>query len=442
MSSLSRVLCIAVCTASCTPYISDPIDLAAYHEVLAARRPDLPDLHEFASKLHTQGQHQYNPSDGISLPEAESIALFLNPDLHAVRLTAKVPLLEAGEASRWRDPVFSLDAERILEGIGTPWVVGGIMQITLPVSGALTLEKRRLLLTHRAELLGAYAAERALIVELREAWLRRSIALHQRSVTESFVERLTSIHAVSERLRDAGEILPSESRLFAIERARLNDRLAALSQEVRDLELRIRRFLGFSPAAEFILIPDLCETAPPAGDSFPPDLLAALADYHALEATLRAEIRRQYPDLSIGGGAGSDEGRSRALFSVNVPLPFFDRNQRAIVSTRAQRAAKKARTHAKYETYVSDLSRATQAYQAARSRYDDLTRTLIPLADDQIREAEALARAGELTSLMLLESSRGAFEAKLHLLDAALARGLAAIQLRALTEPLYEREGI
>jgi cobalt-zinc-cadmium efflux system outer membrane protein len=158
----------------------------------------------------------------------------------------------------------------------------------------------------------------------------------------------------------------------------------------------------------------------------------AKAEYAVAERTLDAEIRKQHPDLTVGAGPGTEEGDSRVLFGLGLPLPILNANRRAIAEARASRDVAKAAAEATYEELIGELSRARINYEAAQVRIEFLKNELVPLVDQQLNDAKRLARLGEFQTLISLEAYTKAFETKLDVLEAMLKQGQVANQLQLL----------
>ena len=147
MKPLALALLLACpCTlVACQRYRPRPLDLPRHHAAVEARDPSATDVVAYANGLAavSGGAGTYDPSDGLSLDEAEVVALYFNPQLRVARLRADVPRFGAAEAGRWQDPEFGIDAERIIESVEHPWVLGGTLSFTIPLSGRLGVEKEQ-----------------------------------------------------------------------------------------------------------------------------------------------------------------------------------------------------------------------------------------------------------------------------------------------------------
>lgn len=137
-----------------------------------------------------------------------------------------------------------------------------------------------------------------------------------------------------------------------------------------------------------------------AFDALPPDALqvialqrrfdvgAVLAEYAVSEADVRAEIARQYPDVTVGPGLAWDQGVRRWALGIGTPGLPRARNRGLIAEALARRAVQAVRVRVVQDSIVGDVdgARATCA----------ITRTEVVAADSLRGAAErrmALARA-------------------------------------------------
>lgn len=435
----------ALLLAGCQRYEPMPLDLAGHDAALLARDPAAGEVVAYARRLASLGRDPgriYDPSDGLSLPEAEAVALFFNPALRQVRLQAKVPAVGAQEAGRWEDPELAVDGERILNSVDKPWVLGGLLNFTLPLSGRLGAAMRQALAEADAATLGALLQERQVVFELRGRWLEWSALQQRAELTRQYLRDLDDIVAQAEKLRQAGEIDQLDARLFRIERSTRQGELRVLELEQRQALLALKALMGLAPAADIRPLPTLSppwtlipatQPAQPALDGHP-RLRLAKAEYAVAERTLESEIRKQRPDLTVGAGPGTEEGDSRVLFGLSLPLPVLNANRRAIAEAHATRDAAKAAVEATYEDLLSELARARVNHEAAQVRIEFLSNELVPLVDEQLNDARRLARLGEFQTLISLEAYTKAFQTKLDVLEATLKQAQAANQLQILLQ--------
>lgn len=373
----------------------------------------------------------------IDLAEAEALALLLNPTLRTARLEANIAAVSASEAGRWSDPSLGLDLERILSGVDDPWVIGGIVNLTLPLSGRLQVEKRLAGADAERAQLRVLWHERQTIAELRRAWVEWHSAKQRSRVLARSIDDLATVESSTRRLLDAGEIDPTEARLFTIVLVRQRVQLLDANRDATRFEARVRQLIGLTPGAPIALSPDAAvptvRTDSPALESHP-RLLVARADYAAAERSLELEIRRQYPDLEIGGGFGTDQGDERLLGGVSIPIPVLNANRRTIAEATARRDMIRAAYEAELQSLVADRLVARDQLQAAQAALEAIETQLVPLVDRQVSEARQLLQAGEFNPLVVREAIAAATEARIDLISARRALSLAHVEHLLLTE--------
>ncbi|MBY0261026.1 MAG: hypothetical protein K2Q20_01695, partial [Phycisphaerales bacterium] len=161
--------------AGCATYRPGPVDAQAHRAAFLARVPDPEPASEWMARLAgPEPARAFDLSDGVSLPEAEAVAMVYNADLRLARLKAGVTLAGAQNAGLWQDPTLGVDLTRIIQSAAHPWKVFTSIGFTVPLSGRLEIEKRRAGAEHAAELVRVAQSEWRTGVELRRAWCRWS----------------------------------------------------------------------------------------------------------------------------------------------------------------------------------------------------------------------------------------------------------------------------
>ena len=442
----TAILFSATALAGCQAYMSEPLDLAAHREAYLQRSADAAPVKDFARQL-AAGQSSptvFNVADGLSLAEAEAVALFYNADLRVARQRAGVALATAKTAGLWEDPTLGIDVERILNSVDKPWVVAATLGITLPISGRLEAEKARAGAAGEAELRRVLAQEWTVRGDLRRAWMEWSQATTRVTLQKELLARLDELLRLVERLEKAGEYTRVDARVFRIERlTRLTD-LESLESKAAEAELHVRSLMGLSAKAPVQLVVGtaytprnaLTEDRRVALEARNPELAALRAEYEVSEATLRREVRGQYPDLTIGPGGGSDEGDSRAILGLSLPLPLWNRNQQGVAEALAQRDLARTQFQAGYERIAIALDTATIQHRTATSQRKKIETEIVPLVDEQESDTRKMAAAGRLDPLLILDALTRQQDAKQRLLEASVAESISLIRLDELTGPV------
>ncbi len=443
-------IAFTVVIGGCQSYAPQPLDPAAHRDAWLARTAQSEEVMKFAEALRDQGlfvEQAFDPTDGLSVHEAEVVALVFNPDLRLARLRRGVADASAEHAGLWRDPTFSVDILSVTGSVPDPWVNTYGLGFTIPISGRLGAEKSLADAEAAAALERVALAEWQTVQDLRLAWVTWSADQLRSELTADLVDRLDSIVSSTRRLVEIGELQRTEAALFALEQAARRNELGALQGDIETREQAIRSILGLSPDAPVqlemtISAPELPDVARPPSDRLIRanlDLAALKAEYEVAEQTLHREIRKQYPDLTVGPLYETDQGQSRIGIFGSIPIPLLNANRQAIAEARAERNLARAAYETEFERTVGRLARTRARHDAAQRQREDLEATLVPLVDRQVTDARRLLELGEGldhgTALVLLESLVRAYETKLKLIGVRLSEARAAIDMLALLGP-------
>jgi outer membrane protein TolC len=365
-----------------------------------------------------------------SLDDAAGLALAGNRELNAMRLKAANSAKAAKESGWWEDPELDMDLMRIVNPSAHPFLGGASLAFTIPLSGVPAREAAAADAYAEAEAAEIRAAERDLAVEARRTFLKLSALRARAARLKAYARdpRIVRALAQVDRLRAAGEISATEraglSRtIHAREHAALDT-----EREIAATEINLLRLLGLRPDTRLQITYTL--PAPPPRAPAAPDVRAlirhprvdaARARLNGTEAALDAEIRRQYPELTLGPAAANEEGLDRLGLVAGLTLPLWNRNRRPIAE------AEGARDNARRSAV--DIWRALVC-DAAAARAALTTLLAHPPAPPSDRaDADRLADAGELTPLDYLNVREEILAAHLAELDWQGAVHLALAEL-------------
>ncbi len=328
LSSALVGVCLAVGMAGCRAYDAAPIEWQTEEAELRAA----------SAKISLS-----------TVADAEHLALVANPEINAKRLKAQRGAVEAKAAGWWEDPSLDVDLQRIVQSSSHPFLMGGSLAFAIPLSGVPGLAAEAARAYAEADALDVMSAEQDLRADVRLAAVRWAAASRRVAALREMVEdsRIRRAEANAARLCAVGEV--EESDLSAMRRRR-HERNHALRRAEQDVEEARRQFcalLGVWPTADVALPADAWPTN---GDVVAfaevptPDALvghvkvrAAQARLGGTEKSLHAEIRRQYPDLSIGPGYSREEGQDRVGFVAGLTLPLWNRNRAGIAAAETER---------------------------------------------------------------------------------------------------------
>jgi cobalt-zinc-cadmium efflux system outer membrane protein len=407
--------------------------------------------------------------DGLTEEDAVAIALWNNPELQAELTSlglARADLIEAGQL---RNPSLTLIfpfSARILESVAI-WPFETLWQRPRRMAAAkLELER-----------VGESLVSRTLDIvrDTRMAYVDYALAQRRASISaEAMRERAEIVTIVNARFR-AGDISELETGA-----ARLDARLAE-EQSIRfahDLIIardRLRAMLGVAnsdPAFEFILSPATqpatidqlvgvktgaattsmpvasgsVTSQPAASDSQEtlkglveqaldarPELKAARLAIEAAGQRAKWERSRILAVSAIAkeyGRGGGDAGGFEQGPGLQIDLPIFNRNRGGISRAEAEieRAAKQL--IAARQRVVAEAREAYARLTQARESSDLWRARLLPPLEEDIRSAERAYKAGDVSYLFVLETTRRLTDARLREIElqAATARALIALE--------------
>ncbi len=469
----------ALAAAGCASYEPSPVDLSAHQVEFLDRTPEsaldvpaggarrargggstsaalgalgAPDAGAVAAQqpaaLDGSGAQTPNASDGLTLEESELVALVFNAELRRAREQAGVARAGAENAGLWDDPRIALQFTRILESVSDPNELFGSFSMTLPISGRLEVEKKRLGLAHAAALARVAQMEWQVRMDVRREWARLAALNAQRESMREFASLLAGVVDVVEAMARDGEIAPIEARLFALERLSASVELHRLDAMCRESELATLHLLGLPPRTAAALLAQRV-SAPVAEASLDdsalqqrvlrgPALLVAMAEYEVAESTLEEQVRIQYPDLQIGPGYGTQNTDRQVLVGISVPLPILNGNRRGIAESHAAREVARASVELALESAIAAVALRQSQWGAARRQREIIEGELVPLVELQYAQAREVARLGEVNTLALMEGLKRRHEARMRLIDSARDEAIAAIDVEEILGPPEE----
>jgi outer membrane protein TolC len=433
----------------CQSYEREPLDFNIHREVMAMRLAQTEPLEAFTERLEAaegDAPMRFDVTDGVALEEAEVLALFYRPELRMARAKAGVARAEMAHAGLWEDPEFGFDAAEVLSA-DRPFEYGLTLSLTIPISGRLEVAKARAGAAYEEALRGIVDAEWTTRAALRIAWFEWTAARERAEHLRQTVEQVRRIQQLTGELESVGELSRVESRLFRVELANRQAALDAAVVRAEEARIELLALMGLPPDADIELVPGMPRRRPTILTSdidylieHNTELATARAAYEVAEQALRLEIRKQYPDIVIGGGYGEEENEDRLLLGLSVPIPILNANRGGIAEAKAQRDVARTHVETTFERLVHELAAAKMAHQRAQRQRELYERELSPMLAEQATEVERIAQLGEVDALLLLDTVTRQFETKSRLLDLKLMEHEAAVTIERLLGPAWAAE--
>ncbi|MDA1264013.1 MAG: TolC family protein [Planctomycetota bacterium] len=386
-----------------------------------------------------EGAVQLDLADGLELAEGLLVALALNPSLRLERARVGVAADAEQHAGTWLDPELALGALRIQENVPERWVIAPELTFTIPLGGTRHAAQE----VARAE--HAVARDRVAEVQwhlwrdVRLAWARWSALEEREAVITDLLAVLEDLAQRTQELAQVGELSTSEASLFSIEHHTRLQELRELGAHQARAETELRGLLGLRPQAQLRWVPvDLRVVANLEGsapEESHPTVRRLLSEYQRAEQQLEAEIRGQWPDLTLGPAYEFDAGSDRLGLIAGLALPLWNRNVAGIARARAQREVARVGLLTGFETLRSAWSGADAELAVWVSARESLETELQPRVDEQVLAARRLVELGEGSSLVWLESLRALIDVRLRAIELDLAIAVGRIERAALAGP-------
>jgi cobalt-zinc-cadmium efflux system outer membrane protein len=428
-------LMATVSLAACAHYQPKPMVPAANLDQLDARSLANPDLAQVAESAHLVATW---PPDVWDLGTLTVAALYYQPDLEFARASwaiARAGIITAGQRPNANvvdiGPGYnsSTDPHTI-----TPWILNLDLDFTFETAGKRgrridvakgLSESARFQVAATAWQVRARV--RQALLDLFSATQRGAVLDRQRSIQETNI-------TLFQRQLNAGEI-----STFEMAQARLlldSIRLAYVDAERQQLDARARlaTAIGVPVSAldglrlgldGFAVVPSDIPDAAARRQALlnRADILSALADYDASQATLQLEIARQYPDIHLGPGYQMDQSSNKwTVLLFPASLPVFNRNQGPIAEAEARRTAAATAITVAQARVIGAIDRALAGFRTALDKLATADQIL-----GQVRTVEQTAET-QLAAGAISQLDLGVIQVELATRE--LARLEALVQLQ------------
>jgi cobalt-zinc-cadmium efflux system outer membrane protein len=351
---------------------------------------------------------------------------------------------EATIAGTWDNPEFDFEREfsNGFAGEGTETLYRFSQVLNLSGSRALrasAAQRRVRALGHEAD---TYRLE--LTSEIRRLFFAVLKAERVIDAAQQWAERLSAVERVVQRRVTAGEASRYDRQRIAQERISVATQIAETRAQREANWQKLLALVGPAQAGSYVgvtgpLLPEL--PAPLEG------LLASLEERpefkslsvrgEALAMERQAAERAIFPDIKLGAGVKTIEGRSgsdnRFVFSTSIPLPLFNQQQgeRARIDSNAR--VNEAQYRLALDRTRSEIAGTWHRVRALHQVASEQATTVLRPTEELTRVAEAAYRAGESGVLELVDAYRTAFDVQRRGLDLELEVRLGRIELDRLT---------
>ncbi len=413
---LSTAIALIITGAfGCVHYRPQPISTAESAKTLEGRKLDDAGLKAFIATNAPELAKEW-PRPAWDLTGLTLVGLYYHPGLDVARAQWQASRASIITASARPNPSVSVTPEYTANPASglTPWIA--TIQFDVPIE---TAGKRH----HR--IVRAEQLAKAVFLQLASSgWKVRSdvraglvdwtvARLSSESLQRQYVLQSNVVAALEQRLA-AGAVANSDVGLARI--ALSKTLVSAGEAKARSSAARVHlsQVLGLPLIAlEGVEIQFDISAPPVDAERFTTaairqqslqgraDVLSALAEYAATEASLRLEIARQYPDVHLSPGYQYNQGENKWGLGLAVELPVLNQNQGPIAEANARRAEAAARFTSLQAGIINKLDAAGSAYHEAQEQLG-VTEALVSSEAAGYRTVEQQVKAGDADPLDLL----------------------------------------
>ena len=249
----------------------------------------------------------------------------------------------------------------------------------------------------------------------------------------------TQLRDIALRRVEAGEGVPLEVATARIRLAEAQRRRIMARVESETELVRLATLLGAGHARGLTLQGDLPESqaAPSAAQLVAdavarrPDLAAAGRRVDAAEANRRLANAEAWPDITVRVALSREGDENIIVAGLQVPLPFFQRNQGQRQRSRAALERRRAEAEALRLEVQSEVSRALLAYEQARHALELYDAEVLQAQAESLSLLQRSFESGEIGIADVIVMQRELLEGRQGYLTARRALALARAALLA-----------
>lgn len=386
------------------------------------------------------------PKGEITLREAISAALMMNPGLRSFSWEVRAQEANTLQAGLLPNPVVSTEIEDFagtgeLEGFGSSETTVQLSQV-IPLSGRISKRKKVAALNRDLSQWDYETARLDVLTGVTRAFVDTVAAQRRLELAEELLELAENVYRTISVQAEAGEISPIEEKRARVALSQTKIRYERAARELESARKRLAATWGSTDpsftrvtgklkgVSEIPSYKELQELL-----SRNPDIARWATEMSERQATVSLEKSRAIPDITISGGtrwlSGVDD--RGFLVGVSVPLVIFDRNQGDILEARYRLV--KAQEEKKNVLAQVNSSLAV-AYRNLADAFDEiktLEAEVLPSAESAYKSIFEGYRQGKFNFLDVLDSQRTLFDARFQYLTALADYHTAVAEIERLT---------
>jgi len=381
------------------------------------------------SQLKAKTGNKQPMNKKISLEEAIKTAIEKNPQLQATldQIDAADGLLQ--QSKLYPNPVLELLAEEMpgnelglnqsqnLVGITQPIITGGKRGLGIKVS-----EKAK-----EKDELERDAVLLAVIADTKKAFYKVVADQEGYAIAKKVQEIARGIYE-SEKIRfDAGEVAITNVLRAEVELSKANNAVSYAEGNLLNSIKELQTVMGTPEETVGGATGKL--SSRPAALSLPdlelkmknnqPVLKASKKGIEIADTLLALEKRQVVPDINVSAGYKrlSQENVDTVQMGIEIPAPFFNRNQGNIQKGKALSRKAKSEDQSVYNELLFQLKKNFNSYNVERRRVVEFRDKILPRAEESLKLIERGYKEGEFNYIDLLDAQRTWAETRISYIE-------------------------
>jgi len=381
------------------------------------------------SPIRIEGKSSHPVDKKISLEEALKIAIEKNPQLQSTRDQIDAAIGSLRQSKLYPNPVLELLAEEIpsselglnqsqnLVGITQPIITGGKRGLGIQVSEK---SKEKNELERDAVLLAVIADTKKAFYKVASDQEGYALAMKVEEIAKGIYE--------SEKARfDAGEVAITNVLRAEVELSKARNLVSNAEGNLQNSIKELQTVMGIPEETVDGVMGKLL-TKP--GElslhelelnmkSNQPVLKASKKGVEIAETQLTLEKRQAIPDINVSAGYKrlSLENVDTVQMGIEIPAPFFNRNQGNIQKGKALSRKAKSENQSVYNELLFQLKKNFNSYNVERKRVVEFRDKILPRAEESLKLIEKGYKEGEFNYIDLLDAQRTWAETRISYIE-------------------------
>ena len=365
----------------------------------------------------------------FSLEEAIKIAIEKNPQLQSTRDQIDAAIGSLRQSKLYPNPVLELLAEEIpsselglnqsqnLVGITQPIITGGKRGLGIQVSEK---SKEKNELERDAVLLAVIADTKKAFYKVASDQEGYALAMKVEEIAKGIYE--------SEKARfDAGEVAITNVLRAEVELSKARNLVSNAEGNLQNSIKELQTVMGIPEETVNGVMGKLLTKPVELSlhelelnmKSNQPFLKASKKGVEIAETQLTLEKRQAIPDINVSAGYKrlTLENEDTVQMGIEIPAPFFNRNQGNVQKGKALARKAKSENLSVYNDLLFQLKKNFNSYNVERKRVVEFRDKILPGAEESLKLIERGYREGEFNYIDLLDTQRTWAETRISYIE-------------------------